>query len=150
MKGVWKRRGRALMPASTEAEDALSAVRDGTECMGEIRTARHPKQHRTFFKVLGVLVDHDVFTTKEAALDAVKIGLAHVDTLIMPDTGEVFYTPRSIAFESMAQADFSAFMDAAIKLVCDRWLAGADREAMRAEVFDVLDGPAAIGRRLAA
>jgi hypothetical protein len=148
MRGVWKRRGRAFVPLSEAAMETLASIKDGASCVGEFRGARHPKQLALYWALMGVLVDHGVFPMKEAASDAVKIGCGHAATVIMPDTGEVYFVPKSIAFESMAQTDFSAFLNAAIDLICERWLAGADRQQLRERVFEIVDGPTAIGSRV--
>ena len=136
------------MPASEEAEQAIASVKDGRECMATVKSARHPTQHRAFWKMLAILADNGIFPTKEAALAAVKIGCGHVDEFIMPDTGEVAFVPKSIAFESLASAEFRVVMDAAIELICTRWLAGADKAMIRAQIEAVLADPAAIGEKV--
>ena len=136
------------MPASDEAEQAIASVKDGGECMATVKSARHPRQHRTFWKLLAILAENGIFPTKDAALAAVKIGCGHVENIIMPDTGEVVFVPKSIAFESLSQAEFRVIMDAAIELICDKWLASSDKALIREQIDAVLADPAAIGERV--
>jgi hypothetical protein len=149
IKAVWRKVGRSLRPASREADDILLAHKEGSELIGDVHGARNPRQLKLYWVLCAILVDHDVFYTKDAASNAIKIATGHVQTMAFPDTGEVYLVPRSIAFASMAQADFSEFMDAAINVIVSRWLQGTDGEDLRREVYAVLDGPAAIGERAA-
>lgn len=147
-KAIWRRVGDAMFPDNEDARRALSSLKDGGCYLGEFHGARSLKQLRLFWGLMAMLVEHEIFPARQAACDAVKIATGHVDTYIMPDTGEAFLIPKSIAFESLKQAEFTEFMDAAIKVIVRRWLPGAE-EDLRQEFFDALEDPArGPGRRV--
>jgi hypothetical protein len=148
MKAVFRRSRAMLVPVDDEGIALLERLRRGQDVMVDVRTARNILHHRLFFAILNKLVENtDFFVGIEDALRAVKIGCQLVDTVI-DDTGKVYYILRSIAFESMDQTEFSTLFDAAIKLVCNRWLVGTKEEDLRDEVFKMCDAPTAIGRRV--
>jgi hypothetical protein len=149
-KAIWVRRGRCFYPASDEAEEQLRSTKDGAEVFGEFKAPRNIKNHRLYWALMKILVDHNVFPSLEAASDVVKIACGHVDMRIAPDTGEVFMAPKSISFASMPQAEFKTFFDTAIRQICARWLQGTDDEALKAECYLAIDGAGAIGERVPA
>lgn len=138
-----------LMPGDDDAKVALDKIAAGREVIVEIKTARHPKQHRTFFALLDVLVDGSSFSSKEAALTAIKVAIGECDPVISAD-GEVVYVTRSIAFESCDQTRFSEIFDRTLEVICDRWLIGADKEELRNRVLDIVEDKraASLGTRV--
>lgn len=144
---VWMRHGMTILPMSEEADAMLRSFKTGDQFVGRFRKARSVKQLRLWFGLMHILVDHGVFPMIEAASDMTKIACGHVDIRISPDTGEVHMVPKSIAFESLSQADFNPIMQAAIDVVCQRWI-GVSTETLRREIFAAIDGPARIGERV--
>ena len=138
-----------LMPSDDDAKAALDKIAAGREVIVEIKTARHPKQHRTFFALLGVLVDGSDFSSVEAALTAVKVAIGECDPMISAD-GEVVYVTRSISFESCDQTRFSDIFDRTLEVICERWLVGTDKEELRDRVLEIVEDKAAasLGRRV--
>ena len=149
-KAVFTRRSGALYPADDEARELISAMKDGKDCMVTVHVARSPRQHRLFFALLGLLVaNSDAFVSVDDALRRVKIATGEVETFINPDNGKCYFFPNSVAFESMDGVRFTRLFDRALHVITTRWLAGTDADELRAEVFALVDGPAAIGRRAA-
>lgn len=149
MKAIWRRCGRSMVPANEDAENMLRSIKDRAECLGSFKAARSIKQLRMYWTLMKILVEHGVFPLEEAASDAAKIAIGHVEIRIMPDTGECHMIPKSINFESLPQAEFNTIFNAVIHAVCDRWLVGTDAEELRQEVLDLLDDPAKPGKRAA-
>lgn len=148
-KASFIRRGMGMFPVDDDGEELIRAVKDGAECMGEFRPARHPKQHRLFFALLKLLVDNaEQFETIDQALVAIKVATHEVDEVIDAATGQVFYTLRSIAFESMPQDRFNRFFNRALFVITERWLIGTGVEELRREAYRLIDGLAAIGERV--
>lgn len=148
-KASFIRRGFAMFPVDEDGEAIIRAIKDGAECMGEFRPARRPKQHRTYFALLKLLVDNtDAFPNVEAALRAVKLALGEVDEFTVDNTGQVVWVLRSIAFESCDQARFSKLFDDTLELIVNRWLIGTDAEELRQRVFDIVDPADAPGKRI--
>lgn len=146
-KAIWHRRGLVMVPANDDAFSMIASLQDGGEYLADFRGARSLKQLRLYWGLMKLLVEHDLFPTRDAASDCVKIACGHVETRIMPDSGEVQLVPRSIAFQSLPQAEFNEIFEAMIKVICDRWLAGVDESTLRDEAYAMIDGPAAQGRR---
>ncbi len=141
-----------LIPADDDAQDVLSKLEKGKEVLVEVRAPRRIRQHKLFFGLLNLLVENSgAFINVEDALKRVKIACGEVDELIDADTGQVFYTLRSIAFASMDQTRFSALFDLAVKVIAERWLVGTSQDELRQRVYDLVDGPQAssLGRRVA-
>lgn len=140
-----------MVPANDVAEAAFASLKEGHEYLGDFHGARSLDQLRLWWRLCGILVEHGIFPSKEAASDIIKIACGHVDMRIVPDTGEVSWLPKSIAFESLAQHEFNEIINAAIDTILSRWCQGWDRDALRAEVFDAIDPPEkrALGRRAA-
>lgn len=153
-RAIWRRKGACVVPANDLAEEMLSSLKEGVDYIGDIYGARSIQQLRLWWGgLMKILVDHDIFPSQVAASDATKIAAGHIDEpLIMPDTGQVFLRPASIAIESMPQHEFNQFLDRAIDVVIKRWLPGSTHAEIREEVFAVLDPPEkrALGRRVAA
>ena len=152
MKTAWVKRGRGLIAASESAEDWIRRRKEGQSVIGELKNVgqRNLRQFRLLFALLGVLVDHDCFPAIKAALAALKIGLGHVDYVTMPDDGEIFLEPKSIAFENMDADEFGVFLNDAIALVCRRWMQGVENDALFAEICNIVDGPekSSLGKRV--
>jgi hypothetical protein len=138
-----------MVPVNEEAEDMLLSIKHGSDVLGEFKGARNLKQLHMYWALMRVLVDHDVFPSKDAASDMVKIACGHVDIRIVPDTGEAIMVPKSIAFQSMTQVDFRTFLDTAIKQITSRWMIETDDNELLAEVYAIIDPPTAIGKRVA-
>lgn len=150
MKAVMTKRGGVLIPADAEGRSIIDALREGKDVMVEVKPARNPRHHRMFFALLNLLVENtEAFDSVEGALTAVKIACGEVDPIIDQTTGKTFWTLRSIAFEKMDQARFNRLFERALHIICDRWLVGTDTDQLRSRVFEIVDGPAAIGVRAA-
>lgn len=131
-----------LLPMDEAATEALAKIAKGREVLVEVKTPRNPRFHRMFFGLLNLLVENSgVFISVEDALKRVKIACGEVDELIDADTGQVFYTLRSIAFASMDQTRFSALFDRAIRVIVDRWLVGVGYDELRDRVFTCAAAP---------
>jgi hypothetical protein len=147
-RALWQKHGAFIVPANEDAKRMFDAMKQATDYLGEFHGARSLKQLRLYWGLAAMLVEHELFPSRQAASDAIKIGTGHVETLIMPKTGEVFLIPKSIAFESMKQVEFSEFMENAIRMIATRWLPGAEEE-LRKQFFDAIDDPArGPGRRV--
>lgn len=153
-RAIWRRKGNAVVAANEVAEAMLASLKEDVDYVGEIHGARSIKQLRLYWGgLMKILVDHDIFPSLVSASDSTKIAAGFIDEpLIMPDTGQVFLRPASIAIGSLPQHEFNEFLDKAIDVVVRRWLPGSTHEEIRREVFAVLDPPEkrALGERIAA
>lgn len=149
-KAPFVRRGMGLFPASPEAQEIVSSIKDGSECLGEFRSVRNIRQLRLFFAMLHVIVENtDFFETIDQAKQAIKLATHEAD-IVIDETGKVFYVLRSIALESMPQDRFNRFFARAIHVVLTRWLIGMEESELRQEIEEMADGPVAssLGRKI--
>jgi hypothetical protein len=147
-KAIWRRAGSTMVPANEDAQRALAALAEGKDYLGEFKGARSLKQLKLYWSLMGLISENGIFPSREFASDATKIALGHVDTVIFPDTGEAVFIPKSIAFQSMPQHDFSVFFESALDIICARWLGGANKDDIRKEAYRRIDGPSALGERI--
>jgi len=131
---IWKRKGRSMVPANESADDMLKSIKPDQEVIGNFHGVRSVKQLRLYWGLMRVLVDQDIFPSLESASIATKIACGHVETAIMPDTGEIAIMPKHINFQSMPPDKFNRFFEVAIHTVVDRWLAGNTYDQVRTEV----------------
>ena len=143
---VWKRHGLAIVPMNESAMTMLRGFPPGELFTGRFARKRSLKQLRLWWGLMTLLTEANIFPTKDAASDAVKISIGFTDTIIMPGSGQVFFTPRSIAFESIAQSEFNPVFQAALDSVCERWIK-TKSETLRMQVYAMIDGPSRIGDR---
>ncbi|MDR3463299.1 MAG: hypothetical protein P4L76_13390 [Beijerinckiaceae bacterium] len=151
-KVIMRRNGKMLEPVDDIGFETIAKIPEGREVVADVKMARNPKQLRLFWALMEVIADNvEGIPHKDAAADLVKIATHEVTTLIAPDTGEVSYIPRSIAFESMSQERFNRFLDRALFVITTRWLTGNTPQELRDRVFEIIDGPqaASLGRRAA-
>ena len=147
-RAVCVRKGLAFYPANQEAEALLRSIKSGTEVLTSFRRPRSLKQLKLWWCLMGLLVDGDIFPSKEVASDATKIAAGHVDMFVMPDTGEAIMRPKSIAFESLSHQKFCEIFERAIEAICERWMRGVTRTALKTEIFAAIDGAARPGDRV--
>jgi Protein of unknown function (DUF1367) len=147
---AWIRRGPGLYPANAEAQSMLASLIIGKSYIGKFKAARSVKQLNLWWSLCGLLADHSIFPSAEAASDTIKIACGHTEIRVEPDTGVVHMVPKSIAFQSLPQHKFNEIFNAALDVIVARWMQGNDAEELRREAFARIDGPKAIGTRIAA
>jgi Protein of unknown function (DUF1367) len=147
---AWIRRGPGLYPANEEAQQMLASLTIGKLYLGKFKTARSVKQLNLWWSLCGLLADHSIFPSADAASDTIKIACGHTEIRIEPDSGKVHMVPKSIAFQSLSQHAFNEIFNTALDVIVDRWMDGTQSEELRREAFARIDGPKAIGTRIAA
>lgn len=150
-KAAFIRRGKGMFPLDKEGETMILALPECKPVMGTFKGARNVRHHRMFFALMKVLAENtDLFGGDvELARKTILTDCRECDLWVHPLTGEVRVEVRSMSFEKMDQAHFSRLFDRALYVICNNYLAGADAEEVRAQVYEIVDGPAAIGRRVA-
>lgn len=118
MKGVFRRSGMTLVPTSDEAKEALLGVKDGSQCVGEIRGARNPEQHKLFWALCQLVAEADN-DTKENVKKWLCVKTNNVDVWFEPN-GKMHVDPASIAYESLPQAEFNQLFQAAVHVIAER------------------------------
>jgi hypothetical protein len=136
MKGEFRKvDDKTLVAVGTEAMEALANVHRGANCMADVRGARNVEQFNMFWALCELVAkarDVTKIAVKEWLLE--KCGL--VEMIWMPD-GKIKIRPKSIAFESMAQAEFGQFFSTAINHMAT--LLDSNRKDLIAQFNDMLD-----------
>ena len=139
---IWTRRGMAIYPANETARALVAGLEEGLDYMAAwpFRKPRSLKQLRLWWSLMKLLAEHDLFPTQEAAHVATKIATGHFTIVVAPDTKNQVLVADSIAFESMPQEKFQGFFNAALRVITERWLRGADAAELRQAAYDRIDG----------
>lgn len=142
-----------LFPVDSEAVEMMHGTKIGKDVTVEVRARRNPRHHRLFFAILKFLQMHaERFeeTPIEKIKDAVKLATGLADTFIDAETHKTYYVLRSISFASMDQGSFNSFFDEATKVIAKRWMPeGTPAEEVRRELLLMVDGPGALGSKVA-
>ena len=125
----------------------MRSLPPGKEVLVSVRTVRSIRQLRLYWALMNLLVEFNLFPSREAASDTVKIASGHVDMRVMPVTGEVHMIPKSISFESLPQAEFNEIFETMLNVICERWLTGTAPAELRREAYAMMDGPQRVGDR---
>jgi hypothetical protein len=147
---AWQRRGPGLYPDNEEAQQMLASLAIGKSYLGKFKASRSIRQLNLWWSLCGLLAEHDIFPSAEAASDTIKIACGHTEIRVEPDTGAVHMCPKSIAFQSLSAHAFNEIFNHALAVIVERWMSGNSAEELRKEAFARIDGPKAIGTRRAA
>ena len=109
-----------LVPVNSQALETIREVDQSTKVLCWVHKARYPEHHALAFAVMQKLAD-GCGVTVEVVLLSLKYETGRWDWVELISGAKVKH-PRSIAFESMAQADFQKFWDDAIAVIKDKWL----------------------------
>lgn len=159
-KIVCRKRGATLSAVDDEGRAALARVRDDRDVVVEFTQSRNPRHLRLYFAMVRFIKEHAVIReTGESLFEsadtetvhiALKLATGLVRTFVDCDTGKAVSVPLSVAFEAMDQVRFAEFFDAAVSTITRRWLPpGTLADDVRRELIAIVDGPDAIGERIA-
>jgi hypothetical protein len=109
---------KGLRPARAWDAEALSADPMNTEYELVRVTRRKPKQHRTYWRALSLVVKStDRWPTAEHLHDELKLACGYYRKAANLATGEIMLIPDSTAFDKMKQEDWQQYMDRAMELI---------------------------------
>lgn len=142
-----------LFPVDTRGADTTAKIKPGSEVTADVRRARNTRQLRLFWVIVDFVAMHcPLFEgrTEDDIADAVKVATGHVRKFISADTGEVFYVTKSIAETKLEQEEFEDFFNKACLVIATRWMPdGTAPDDVRRELLAMIDGPGAIGSKVA-
>lgn len=123
-----------LVPVDDHAREVLAAFPLHSLVRCDTKNSRHPGQHRLFFGLMKAVSENtDKFGGDPEMLRTwLKTRLGYVDTLIGPD-GTTYFVPKSMAYDSMPQDEFKAFLDRAMDVIATEVIPGADIDALISE-----------------
>jgi len=130
-----------LRASDQQSERALSKMSDGDIVSAVIKRPRHPKHHRKYWAMLGLVHEataiSDQFPTTQHLHDAIKGALGYYTTIKLPD-GKEFHKLDSTAFENMGQTAFEDYYNRAVDVIVDQLVPHMDREDLVREVEGML------------
>lgn len=136
MSVLWlKRVGNALVPDADDSASQLARLPFGKALRAEVKQPRNTRHHRLYFALCHRIADA-VGSTAENVSDLLKIETGHCDIIRSKKYGEI-RLPKSIAFASMTQDEFSKFFERCVLCVYENW--GIARADVLVAVGDLLD-----------
>jgi hypothetical protein len=111
---------KGLRPARAWDAEALSADALNTEYELVKVTRRKPKQHRTYWRALNLVVKGGAsnrWPTAEHLHDELKLAAGFYRKAANLATGEIMLIPDSTAFDKMGQDEWQVYMDRAMELI---------------------------------
>ena len=125
-----------LVPETMSDVQAFDDLSTGVTYRVKLTRAagRSVKHHRLLFALIGIAVDnYDGAITADAVLDVLKLETGHVN-VIKAASGQVFLTPKSIAFAKMDQDAFNKWFAKAVDVICRDFVPGLAAELAMREV----------------
>ncbi len=128
---------KCLMPSDKATHDAISKFQHNDIVVATVKRPRNPRHHAKLFAMLQIVWEgtavQDKYPNKENLLDALKLALGYCEPVRLPN-GECAMKVKSIAFESMDQAAFEKFYDAAVDVILTQLVPHLNREDLAREV----------------
>jgi len=130
---------RGFEPATQWDAEIHGRYKIGRRVEASLSDPRSMQQERLLWRILGIVVgNQDVYPTAQALMTALKIALAHVDSVMLIGGG-VHVEPRSLTdFDS---DEFNRFFDEALRVIATEVIPGLDIDAL------VKEGRIAVDRR---
>lgn len=132
-----------LVPMYDSDFDEKKKLKIGTEVVAEINRPRNYEHHKKFFALLRLVFDNlpedlvERYPNMESLLTEIKFQLRYYDTHITL-SGRETYIPKSIAFDTMSQDDFTQFYDSAVDVVLRWFLPYNNRQELAEEINNYL------------
>lgn len=125
-----RRKGSALIPASSIDSDLILAVPEGAEVEIIVKKRRSLPQQRMYWAMLKRVVDAtDAYPTPEHLHDALRLDLNYARPIRQLD-GKIRMIPDSTALDAMEGVEFQQYMDKAIARIAEAF--GIDPLALEA------------------
>lgn len=121
---LMRRVGGMLHPADEKAAKLLRKIPPKVPIAVRILRHRNPAQNAMYWAVLERVVESTGrWRTPEELHLALKIATGMVTSMVLLD-GRKILVPDSTAYDQMSEDDFSAYMDAALKIICNEVMGG--------------------------
>ena len=138
MLGYFRKIGGALIPDDDATVDQLKKLKAGDVVLVDYKRPRNVKFHRKFQALVNLVYDNqDKYTNREALLTELKLQVGHYEEHITLG-GKVIFRPKSIAFASMDEDEFSTFYSSVVDVVLRHFLTGMDEDELHGMIDSVL------------
>ena len=133
-KIIMIKRGPALWAHNDEARKVLRPVKEGKELVVVATAPRNIKQLALFQILISKIAESGAWeSSRDLLIDFVKYKTGWVRVVVVD--GKRHFVPKSLAVESMTQAQFQEFFDRAIRIICEELLGSDDHKTLRDEVI---------------
>lgn len=110
----------ALRAADPMSEAAIREWGLGEVFEIEFRQPRNLERLRLYWVIVGKAAENLDYRP-EVLSDLLKVSCGYADPIQTPKPGVIWWRPKSIAFSSMSEPEFRAYLDLAILKLCE-WL----------------------------
>lgn len=130
---------RSLEGADEHAKEAMRRWKIGETLRCTVKKPRSYRNHKRYFALITIVWEnlpeqyHARWPSMEVFRKAVQIAAGHVDEIITLD-GEVQLIPRSIAYDSLDEMEFSKVFSETM-VVCAKLLGDAGMHELEEEVM---------------
>lgn len=115
-----QRKGVYLAPEMQIDAEAISQLPYGERIKVTLHTGRSPRRLRFYWSFLQkVVASTEAAPNAEALHETIKLLTGYTTPVLVK--GMTVMVPRSIAFQSMSEADFQAFLEGAIRFVAENY-----------------------------
>ena len=108
-----------LIPIDRRAHEIMAELAPDKKALIQVHTPRYPEHHGLVFMVLGRIAEMTNRPLRSVVL-SLLFDTGHFDYVTLMD-GSVIPDPESLSPESMTQAEFQKFWDAAEDLIKTTW-----------------------------
>lgn len=143
-KGVARAGQIGLFAADPVSAEEFALIPNDKQLLVTTKTPRNIKQHKLVWALAKKVAEAvDFLHDQDDAMDWLKIKARHVRMLQDPKTGQVAIMPKSIAFASLSQQDFSRVLNRMIYVTCTEIIPGLEESVLRDEIMKLATGKAA-------
>lgn len=136
------RRGHFLAPYATADALELEALPSGVPLKVRVSRGRSAPQLRLYWALLGKVAENlDQDVTPEDLHEWLKLKLGYVRPIRLRN-GQIAEVARSVAFDKMGHADFTAYMTAVKALLTEHIIPGVGSDVLEREARAMLGEPA--------
>ena len=131
---IFRKQLGALRPVDDIAQAMMRDIKDGEHVKLAVpKRPRNPRRHALYWALLTLVVRNtDHWPSTEALHFAMKIRMGLVDEIASVN-GEVILRPKSTAFHAMSEAEFVAFLNRVVDVICTEIMPGLDPQTLRLE-----------------
>ena len=137
---IMEKRGLSLVPIDEAGIDAIQTYADGKRLAVIAHAPPNEKFYRLWWALANKIVKSGAWDgDRESFKDWLLMRTGHMRSVIDPESGTAFLVAKSLSIDNFTEAEFRAWFDAAIRVVCEKLLARDDYEWLRDEIYDACE-----------
>jgi len=119
---LFKRTLRGLEPADDECREKLKTWKIGQEIRGEFVATRENPHRRYWFGMVQLVLDNtDLFASKDACAESIKLSVGHVDQIQSYSNGQwsIVRAPKTVKGKALDDAEWVDLNRRTERFVCE-------------------------------